>query len=421
MKIISHAIKFTVLSILLAAAAFGQTGQPKQEKLLNGLKILMWPDSNASNVNVRIRIHSGAAFDPQGKEGVMKMLAENVFPNEAAREYFHDDLGGSLEIVTTYDYIEINAVGKSESFLQMLETMATAVENPAIDKDTTTKLRNSLLTVVKQLEADPAYVADRAAASRLLGTFPYGRPMYGSSDSVEKILYPDLIDARERFLTADNATVSVSGNFERSLGLRAIRRLFGGWLKSDKRVISSFRQPDPPSASIQVVATQLNGIPGLRFAARGVARKDKDFAAARVFAGILATRLKSAASSGNAGDPFVRSEEHVLPGIFLVGFNAKSAAGSDVKPDDGATLAAILAAPVTDAEFAVARSAFAAEWSRKDGASFWLDADTFGIANVDLDIKAADNLRLADVVAYADKLRRSPMAAVLVKTQPTAN
>src|SRR5437764_5781311 len=67
---------------------------PQEEKLLNGLKILMWPDAAAKNVAVRIRIHSGAAFDQQGREGVMKMLAEHIFQNASARDFFSEDLGG---------------------------------------------------------------------------------------------------------------------------------------------------------------------------------------------------------------------------------------------------------------------------------------------------------------------------------------
>lgn len=421
MKNIKYARKFIVVFLLFAAAAFGQSAQPRQEKLLNGLRILLWPDSSATSVNIRVRVHSGAAFDPQNKEGVMKMLAENIFPNDAAREYFRDDLGGSLEITTTYDYLEINAVGRPDSFLQMLETLSAAVANPVIDKDTTAKLRTSLLATVKQLESDPAYVADRSVAKRLFGTFPYGRPAYGSAASVEKISFPDLIDAKERFLTADNATVAVAGNFDRSLGLRAIRRFFGAWLKSDKKIPSTFRQPDPPPTAIQMVASPRTDVSGLRFAARGAARKDRDFASARVFAMILAARLKSAVGAEYADQLFVRSEEHNLPGMFVIGFDPRRVPPGEFKDHAGSVLTAALAAAVTDAEFAAARSVFAAEWSKKDPVSFWLDADTFGIANSDLDKKAADSLTLADVNSFADKLRKSPMAAVVIEPPPAAN
>ena len=204
------AFGFVLIIATGAISAQPALSKPREEKLLNGLKVLMWSDASAKDVTVKIRFHSGAAFDPQGKEGVMKMLSGNIFPNEGAREFFSEDLGGGLEIITTYDFLQINASSKPDEFLTMLDTLAAAVANTNIDKPTTAKLREALLAQIKLLEADPVYVADRAAAKRLFGTFPYGRPQSGTTDSVAKIDFADLIDAKQRFLTADNATITVS-------------------------------------------------------------------------------------------------------------------------------------------------------------------------------------------------------------------
>ena len=68
-----------IAAILIAQTAFSQMlPAPRQEKLLNGLKILMWSDKNADKVSVKIRIHSGSAFDPQGREGVMFYTRQKV-------------------------------------------------------------------------------------------------------------------------------------------------------------------------------------------------------------------------------------------------------------------------------------------------------------------------------------------------------
>ncbi|HTH52196.1 MAG TPA: insulinase family protein, partial [Pyrinomonadaceae bacterium] len=174
-----------LLAILLAATSYAQ--QPRKESLLNGLKVLVFPDNGSDRVWARIRVHSGSAFDPQGHEGVMKMLSGNIFPNEAAKDYFTDDLGGSLEVRTTYDYIEIDASAKPENLIPMLETLSGAIAAPVIDKDTTTRLREDLLAQLKQLERDPAYIADRTAEARLFGTFPYGRPINGTEGSLKKV------------------------------------------------------------------------------------------------------------------------------------------------------------------------------------------------------------------------------------------
>lgn len=411
-------LRYSLAVLLFAVATFAQPSgvQPKRETLLNGLKVVMWPDRSSQTVQVRIRIHSGAAFDPQGKEGVMRLIAENIFPNETARDYFKEDLSGSLEILTTYDYIEIRATGRSDAFLPMMETLASAVANPTINRETTLKLRTDLIETLEKYESDPSYVADRSIAKRLFGTFPYGRPVFGSPSSAAKIEFPDLIDAKQRFLTSDNATVSLTGNFDRSLATRAIKRYFGAWLKADKRIPSTFRQPEAPPAGMESITSPSADVGAIRFALRGVSRKDKDLAAAHIFAFVLADRLKARVPAEHANDIFVRSEERSLPGAFTIGFDIRRNSATEKKIEADTIVSTALATPVTEAEFAVAKQRFAGDWHNKDTASFWLDADTYGIANVELDMKAAENVSLADVNAFAEKLRKSPIAAVLVSS-----
>lgn len=421
-KIVFIGLILLILFALVAPAIFSQNlTAPRQERLLNGLKVLMWPDAKAESAAIRIRIHSGAAFDPQGKEGVMQLLADNIFPNEAARDFFREDLDGSLEVTSNYDYIEISATAKPGSFLTMLETVATAVSNPAIDKDQTSKLRTALLAKVAAWEADPNYMADQAVARRLFGTFPYGRPEDGSSDSLTRIGFAELIDAKERFLTADNATLTISGNFDRSLGFQAARRYFGSWLKSDKKTPSTFRQPDEPSAVIlNVVSPKPDGA-AIRIGMRGTAAGDKDFAASMVFTRILESRLKSRVPSVYAEQLFVRNEAHTLPGIITIGFAAgKNDVGdTNGKIEANELVGKAISDPVTEAEFQVAKSAFQAKWNKRDAASFWLDADTFKLSNPQSYARCADNVTLTDVNSFAEKVRKQPTVTILLTARPT--
>jgi predicted Zn-dependent peptidase len=416
-KFVFIALIVAVLSSLVAPASLSQAlPAPKQEKLLNGLKVLMWSDARADKVSVKIRIHSGSAFDPQGKEGLMQMLADNIFPNEASREFFTEDLGGSLEVIANYDFIQINASSKPESFLTMLETLSTAVSNPTIDKETTVKLRNALLAKVTALEGDPEYVADIAVAKRLFGTFPYGRPQLGTADSLKKIDFADLIDARQRFVTADNATITVSGNFDRTLGFRAIRRYFGGWLKADKTVPATFRQPDEPPVGLQIVTSPKPGISVIRFAWRGVSRSEKDLAASFVFSTILENRLKASASAAHASDVFVRNEPHTLPGMIVIEFSTAKNFGGNVKSEANDLVSKAMSEPITETEFQNAKNSVQSAWSKRESTSIWLDADTYKLSGVDADIRLAERVTYSEFNAYVEKTRKLPMVTVLVNT-----
>ena len=76
------------LVVLLAngASLSAQSLQPEREKLLNGLSIIFWPRPGDANVTLKLRIHSGAAFDLAGKAGTMSLLADALFPDTDTRE-----------------------------------------------------------------------------------------------------------------------------------------------------------------------------------------------------------------------------------------------------------------------------------------------------------------------------------------------
>jgi predicted Zn-dependent peptidase len=399
------------LMLAIAVASSAQPAKtPKQEKLLNGLRVIMFDDKTAEKVSVRVRIHSGSAFDPQGKEGVMKLLAAHIFPNSEAREFFTEELGGSLEIVGNYDYIQINASSAPDKFLDLLDTIANAINNVSITKDTTAKLRAEQVEKVKKLTTNPAYVADRAVAARLLGTFPYGRPEEGTTDSLARIDFADILFAKERFLTADNATVAISGNFDRALAFRALRRYFGTWLKADRKVPATFKQPDAPEPAMQTLSLAGTDKKETRFAIRGLARNDRDLAAAYVLSRVLDARLKAE----GAPNSFVRHEAHVLPGTMIIGFTA---AENGREP----TAATLLAQPVTAEEFGRAKIQAAADIRNRDLADWWLDAETYKFTVAD-DVRAFENVSLPDVQRVAQRLASNPVASVaVVSAMPSAS
>lgn len=411
-----------LFSLATAALAQSPLPAPKQERLLNGLKVLMWSDAKADKVTVKIRVHAGSAFDPQGKEGTMQLLADDLFPNDASREFFAD-LGGSLEVITNYDYIQINASSKPEGFLQMLETLSTAVANPAIDKDITAKLRTSLLAKLKVLESDPAYVADQAVAKRLFGTFPYGRPQKGSTASVSKLDFADLIDAKQRFLTADNATVTISGNFDTNQAFKAARRYFGAWLKSDKKIPSTFRQPDEPETRLLSIALDNAPQTEIRFATRGLARGDKDYAASAVLTNILRARFPTFMRGSEFEHSSVSNMAYTLPGYLTFGYSSKGGivplAQTHQAPPDAPNYVRdnpllVLFWNIADAEFSKAKSELLNQGVKVSTETLWLDADTYK-TDIAAESTAIENVTIDDVKRVADRLAKNPVVTVAVK------
>ncbi len=157
----------------------------------------------------------------------------------------------------------------------------------------------------------------------------------------------------------------------------------------------------------------------MRFAVRGVARKDKEHAAAALLASILEARLKTRVPAAHRDDVFVRNDAHVLPGVLVVGFNIPNRAG-DASLDAGALITRALAEPVTEAELSTARAGLKAAWNQRTAAKVWLDADTFSLSDPLGDLRALDAATLSAVNAFARKVSAAPMASVLVNTPPAS-
>ena len=399
---------------LLTASLFAQApkASPREERLLNGLKLLMFSDPAADQVSMVVRVHAGSAFDPQGKEGVMKLLAANIFPNPEIKEYFRDELGGSLDIEDNYDFIEVRASAKSDKLLTMMEAVSTAVANVPVEKETTDKLKTAQLKIVSDLSKDPSYVADQAAAARLFGTFPYGRPVDGTPSSIQKIEYADLLFAKQRFFTSDNATVVVAGKFDTDLAYRAARRFLGSWLKSDKLVPQTFRQPDDPLTALQLVNSPIADAFSVRIATRGASRGAADSAACSIAAGVIESRLK-ALVPGQADAIAVACETHVLPGMFMISFSGmKQDSAPKIEAADLITKA--FGQSLNQSEFQAAKHAYLTDRAKEPITDRWLDVDTYKIAppsKPDADVSAADVQRMLD------KLQKQPFARVMVSSK----
>jgi len=424
MNIKNYFYKLTLLSLILFAAFSFTTAQttkssmtPRQEKLLNGLKLLVWNEPTAAKVTVKLRIHSGAAFDTLNKEGTMALLADVLFPDESIKEFFGEDLGGSLAVESNYDYIQIDATGNSDQVLTILETLAAAVIKPQINKETTAKVRVARLERIKELEKNPAYLADLAVAKRLFGDFPYGKSAEGTSESLAKIDFADLILARQRFLTADNATLAISGNVKPDYVFKAVRQLFGGWEKADRKIPATFAEPNSPDTKFYLIRTEINNASELRFAFRDAARKDADFYAAQILSAVLQNRLRR-----KEGDKaFIQQNSYLLPGLVTLKFSDFSTNSLKITGEDVALpenffnyVQDLLSTDVAAEEFQTAKAEVLRNFNNQDAMELWLDMNSFGLSPVKTEAQAAQNAALADVQKVLERWRKEAVVRTLL-------
>ncbi len=404
-----------------ATIGYGQaTIEPQREQLLNGLRIVLWPRAGDEDVLIKLRIHSGAAFDVAGKAGEMAILGDLLFPDPATQEYFTDEMSGRLDVDTDYDSITITLQGRTSEFERIVGILRTALVNTQISPENVARIREGRIKIVRETNISPAVLADRAIAARLFGDFPYGRPAAGTAETLARVERADLLLAQERFLNPNNSTLVVVGNLQKNRIMRALRQLLGSWRKSERIVPATFRQPEAPDVRTLIINAPADQSAEIRLASRGVARSDRDFAAATMLAIIARKRWEKLAPDLDRAPVFVRNEPHVLPGMFVLGASVDSLLAAKTLKTARDVLRSLSATPVTPVEFEQSKTEaiaqFGKELQRPEGiAHAWLDIDTFGLPSISEQMQSFNTVSPGDLQRLATALfGESQIASVVI-------
>ncbi|MFN2493232.1 MAG: M16 family metallopeptidase [Pyrinomonadaceae bacterium] len=430
----THLLRKSLLAACLLTAAhsviFGQvTPEPEQTRLLNGLRVLQWTRPGDKDVLIKLRIHSGAAFDLAGKAGGMALLGDILFPDPTTREYFTEEMQGRLNVTTNYDSVTITMQGRASEFERIIEILRTALVATQLTPENVAKVREGRIKIIRETSISPSMLADRAIASRLFGDFPYGRPYMGTVESLARVDRADLMLARERFLNPNNSSLVIIGGVPHNRAMRALRQLLGIWRKSEQLVPPTFKQPagvDSPTLIINALADQSVEI---RLAARGFSRQDPDTPAASLLAIVARQRWERLLPDLARNPVFVRHESFVLPGIFVMGTAIDSLLAGKTLWAAQAVIKSFATSPVTAAELQQAKVEVNAlankELSTPDGiADAWLDVDTYGLTHVNQETRLSNAASPNDLDRVAARLfRNNTWASIvvgnsdLVKTQ----
>lgn len=424
MKLCALAGKFLLCLLILAPSICAQTATPpEREELLNGLRLLFWPQPGHPEVILKLRINSGAAFDLAGKSGQMALLGDLLFPDPDTIDYFTSEMGGKLDVNVNYDSMTVTMVGKAAELEQIVEVLRNGLLATPLTPETVTRMREARIKLLRDTSIVPATVADRAIATRLYGDFPYGRPANGSPEDVARVDRADLMQARERFLNSNNATLAIIGGVTKQRAMKTLRQLLGPWRKSEQIIPTTFRQPNSPDTRTLIV-----NVPGpnveVRLAARGVARSDTDFASATVLARVAQHRWEALAPELARKPVFVRNEAYVLPGAFVMGATVTDLTTADALANAKKVIDSLMTTPATPAELDRAKNQLITETSamlaKPDAQpNPWLDADTYRLSAPQDQIALLRAVTASELQRVANRLfNKSVVSVVAGETAP---
>src|SRR3712207_1979864 len=138
----------------------------------------------------------------------------------------------------------------------------------------------------------PGTLASWVASRVVFGDSPYGHPVSGTAESIERIKRGDVAALHARYYRPDNAVLVIGGDIKAEDAFKLAEKSFGDWAKPSTALDASAKAAAAADAAakqrIVVVDMPGAGQAAVVFARRGIARTDPDF-----FSGIVANSVLS--------------------------------------------------------------------------------------------------------------------------------
>ncbi len=192
--IIKVSLMIIVLFIAFAVQGNISCAMPPVERsvLANGLVLLVSEEHSLPLVTIQLLIDAGSRRDPAGKEGLAYLTAEGLLlgtkkHTEVEINEELDSMGASLETSVGRDYTSLNLQVLKKDLKAGLELLLETVTEPAFLEE---KLRREVRETVAAIQSSseqPEVVAERAFRKKLFLDSPYGHPVEGTKESLDRI------------------------------------------------------------------------------------------------------------------------------------------------------------------------------------------------------------------------------------------
>ena len=224
-------------------------------RLINGLRVLLFPDASKPTITTNITYLVGSRQENYGETGMAHLLEHMVFkgtPKHPNVPKLLNELGGDFNGTTALDrtnyYISFQAT--EENLAKALDLEADRMLNSNFSAETLWGKdgKSGEMTVVRNEfengENNPIRVTLQRIQSVAYDWHNYGHSTIGARTDIEKVNVEHLRAFYHRYYAPDNAILVVAGKFDEAKALARINQTFGP-LKNPERKLEVTYTLDP--------------------------------------------------------------------------------------------------------------------------------------------------------------------------------
>src|SRR5712672_2592140 len=260
---VSLVVAFVSTVILAGSGALAQTtvtsARPASFTLGNGLQVIVIPDHRTPVVTQMIWYKVGSADETPGKSGLAHFLEHLMFKGTSrhpAGEFSQTVLriGGNENAFTSTDYTGYYQRVPREQLGRMMEFEADRMTGLILKDENVLPERDVVLEEFNMRVANnpEARLTEQIMAALYLN-HPYGRPVIGWRQEIEKLDREDALAFYRRFYAPNNAIVVIAGDVDAKDVRPLAERTFGAVAPQPAIAPKRLRPQEPTPAAPRTV------------------------------------------------------------------------------------------------------------------------------------------------------------------------
>lgn len=260
----------------------GKVSFPKyfEREYRNGFKIFVIENHQLPLVTVGFVLRTGAAYDgtlPGLGSVTCELLSKGTKTRKATRIAEEIDfIGASLSQNVSWDTGQVFISTLKPHLAHGFDLLRDIVLNPTFPVGEIRRVKAQRIATIRQLQADPGYLADTTFSSVVFSGHPYGNTLGGTEESIGVMKRRDFIDYHRRFYTPDNSFMVFAGDITPKEAEKYVSGQFAKWKgKCAKEKIDSPAETDPEG--VVFVANKPGAVQSsLRVGHLGISRNNPD-------------------------------------------------------------------------------------------------------------------------------------------------
>ena len=246
-----------------------------------GTRVYFVESHNLPMLDVAVDFHAGSAYDTPDKAGLARLT--EVMLDQGAGELSDEDIANRLADVGAdlgghFDRdragVTLRTLSSPKERNEALALMIDVLQHPRFPVAAFQRERDRMIAGLKEQEAQPEDVADKAFYRAVYGTHPYGLPESGTPEGLNRLKQEDLADFYAQHYVAAGAVISMIGDLSRNEAEQLAARISAGLPKGPEPAgIAAPTAVKPETIKLSLPSTQSHILMGQQ----GMSRTDPDY------------------------------------------------------------------------------------------------------------------------------------------------